>query len=277
MWGCLLLLLKSLECSHVPALNLKEWIILNTIDNNDFMILNSIVYKIHTNTDFLAMRKELLEQLKMIVDFDSADFHLSKGDGSTSLVSRVSYNNDGAVDFSREYETIDYSQGILGTGNSMVYRETDIISDEKRVETEYYKNVYEVNNWHYSLQLILGYDERFLGVITFYRHKDKEDFKYIDVFKMQLIKDHLAYRIHKEQESAEKHGDKISIHDAVELFGLTKRERAILELLMAGHSNAEICDKSAIANNTLKKHVLNIYRKLGIKNRVQLFRMIKET
>lgn len=258
--------------------NTKGWVLLNTnnIDNNDFMILNSIIYKIHTNTDFLAMRKEFLEQLKMIVDFDSADFHLSKGDGSTSLVSRVSYNNNDSVDFAREYEAIDYSQGILGTGNSMVYRETDIISDEKRVETEYYKNVYEVNNWHYSLQLILGYDERFLGVITFYRNKEKEDFKYVDVFKMQLLKDHLAYRIYKEQESAAKQGDKISIQDAVELFALTKRERAILELLMAGHSNTEICEISAIANNTLKKHVLNIYRKLGIKNRVQLFRMIKE-
>ncbi|AMJ41056.1 regulatory protein, luxR family [[Clostridium] propionicum DSM 1682] len=241
------------------------------------MILNSIVYKIHTNTDFLAMRKELLEQLKMIIDFDSADFHLSKGDGSISLISRVSYNNSGSVDFSRVYEGIDYSQGILGTGKSMVYRETDIISDEKRVETEYYKNVYQVNNWHFSLQLILGYNERFLGVITFYRHKEKEDFKYVDVFKMQLIKDHLAYRIYKEQESATKYGDKISIQDAVELFCLTKRESGILELMMSGYSNEEICDKSSISNNTLKKHVLNIYRKLGIKNRVQLFRMIIET
>ena len=210
---------------------------MNTLDNNDFMILNSIVYKIHTNFDFLAMRKELLEQLKMIIDFDSADFHLSKGDGSTSLSSRVSYNNNGALDYSRVYESIDYSQGILGTGKSMVYRESDLIPDEKRIETEYYKNVYLVNHWHHALQLILGHDERFLGVITFYRNKEKEDFKYADVFKIQLVKDHLAYRIYKEKENAAKAGDKISIQDAMELFALTKREGAILELLMAGHSN----------------------------------------
>ena len=237
------------------------------------MILNSIIYKIHTNPDFLAMRKELLEQLKMIIDFDSADFHLSKGDGSISLISRVSYNNNNSLDF----ENIDYSKGILGIGKSMVYRETDIISDKKRVETEYYKDVYEANNWHYSLQLILGHNERFLGVITFYRNKEKEDFKYADVFKLQIIKDHLAYRMYKEQEKATKYGDKVSIQDAIELFGLTKRESAILELLINGYSNKEICEQIVIANNTLKKHVLNIYRKLGVKNRVQLFRMIKET
>ncbi len=251
--------------------------VLNTIDNNDFMILNSIIYKIHTNSDFLAMRKELLEQLKMIIDFDSAEFHLSKGDGSISLTSSVSYNKNDALDFSQVYENIDYSQGILGTGKSFVYRETDIISDKKRVETEYYKNVYKVNNWHYSLQLVLGHNEIFLGVITFYRNKEKEDFKYSDIFKIQLIKDHLAYRIYKEQENAIKYGDKVSIQDAVERFGLTKRESDILELLISGYSNKEICEQIVIANNTLKKHVLNIYRKLDVKNRVQLFRKIKET
>jgi len=124
---------------------------------------------------------------------------------------------------------------------------------------------------------VLGHNERFLGVITFYRNKEKDDFKYSDVFKVQLIKDHLAYRIYQEQENSTKSGDKITIQEAVELYGLTKRESDILELLINGYSNKEICDQIVIANNTLKKHILNIYRKLDIKNRVQLFRMIKET
>lgn len=249
---------------------------MNTIDNNDFMILNSIIYKIHTNPDFTAMRKELLEQLKMIIDFDSAEFHLSRGDGTTSLVSGISYNKKASLDFSKVYENIDYSQGILGTGESIVYRETDIIPDEKRVQTEYYKNIYEANNWHYSLQLVLAYDKRFLGVITFYKKKGKEDFKYADIFKLQLIENHLSYRIYKEQERSAKNGDKISVADAVKQFGLTKRESAILELLIKGYSNKEICNQMVISGNTVKKHILNIYRKLDIKNRVQLFCMIKE-
>ena len=45
---------------------------------------------------------------------------------------------------------------------------------------------------------------------------------------------------------------------------------------MAGEENAVICTELMITANTLKKHILNIYRKLGIKNRVQLFKMIKE-
>lgn len=249
---------------------------MNTIDNNDFMILNNIIYKIHTNPNFTAMRKELLEQLKMIIDFDSAEFHLSRGDGSISLISGISYNSNATLDFSKAYENIDYSQGILGSGKSIVYRETDIIPDEKRVQTEYYKNIYAANNWHYSLQLALAYDKRFLGVITFYKNKGKEDFKYADIFKLQLIENHLAYRIHKEQENVTKNGNKISVLDAIEQFGLTKKESAILELLVKGYSNKEICNQMVISSNTVKKHILNIYRKLDVKNRVQLFCMIKE-
>ena len=46
--------------------------------------------------------------------------------------------------------------------------------------------------------------------------------------------------------------------------------------LMEGKDNSFICDYLAISINTLKKHILNIYRKLGIRNRVQLFKKIRE-
>lgn len=45
---------------------------------------------------------------------------------------------------------------------------------------------------------------------------------------------------------------------------------------MQGKDNHTICEELSISVNTLKKHILNIYRKLGIRNRVQMFKMIKE-
>lgn len=239
------------------------------IQNNEFMILNNIIYKIHTCPDLNAMRKELLEQIKMILDFDSADFYLSKGDGTTSLVSQVTYNCK--YDLSKTYETLDYSQGILNGGKSMVYRETDILADGERVQTDYYKKVYQSNNWHYSMQMILAFNDEFLGVITFYRKIGKADFKYEDVFMLEILKEHLSYRLFREKEQK----DKISIEETVEQFGLTKREQNILEFIMHGLSNEEICQNAIITNNTLKKHILNIYKKIGVKNRVQLFKLIK--
>ena len=144
------------------------------------------------------------------------------------------------------------------------------------METEYYKKVYRPNNWHYSLQMILGKDKEFLGVITFYRTIGKDNFQYDDIFLLDLLKDHLAYRLYRDRQECNNGQEKLTVTEAAEKYGLTKREHTILRLLMQGKDNNQLCEELSISVNTLKKHILNIYRKLGIRNRVQMFKMVKE-
>lgn len=247
---------------------------MKTLETNDWIILNTIIYKVYTMEDFDEMRKELLEQLKLLVDFDSADFYLASVEDEKKLDRPVMYNCDSNL--SEEYEELDYSRGIMLSGKSLIYRETDIISDESRVEMEYYKKVYKPNNWHYSLQVVIAKDHHFLGTITFYRTIGKENFKYDDIFVLDMLKDHLAYRMEKHQRRVGEEGEKLTVTQAVEQYGLTRREDTILRNLMQEKENPVICEELTISTNTLKKHILNIYRKLGIRNRVQLFKMIRE-
>ena len=53
---------------------------------------------------------------------------------------------------------------------------------------------------------------------------------------------------------------------------LTRREREILQLLSLGLSNQEMADKLVITEGTLKRHVANLYLKLGVHNRAQAVR-----
>jgi ATP/maltotriose-dependent transcriptional regulator MalT len=53
---------------------------------------------------------------------------------------------------------------------------------------------------------------------------------------------------------------------------LTRREREILQLLAMGLSNQEMAEKLVIAEGTLKRHVANLYQKLGVHNRTQAIR-----
>lgn len=247
---------------------------MKNMETSDWLVINNIIYKIYTTEDVLDMRTNLLEQLTMILNFDSADFFLANEDGKKGLINPVTYNCE--VDSAAQYDDLDYSRGIMYGGKSMVYRETDIISDEKRIKSEYYKNVYKPNNWHYSIQMILAREKQFLGVITLYRTIGKENFQYDDVFLLDMLKDHLSFRIYNEKAKVENVQFKLSISDAVNKYQLTKREEVILRLLLKGLDNDAICEELVISVNTLKKHVLNIYRKLGINNRVQMFKLIKE-
>lgn len=54
---------------------------------------------------------------------------------------------------------------------------------------------------------------------------------------------------------------------ATQEVGISKRELSILEALQSGASNAEIARQLFLAEQTVKFHLTNIYRKLGVSNR----------
>ncbi len=54
------------------------------------------------------------------------------------------------------------------------------------------------------------------------------------------------------------------------LGDLSQRERDVLKLIALGLSNDEIAVKLFISPHTVKNHVSNIYRKLGIDDRTQV-------
>ncbi|MFO7611525.1 MAG: helix-turn-helix transcriptional regulator [Clostridia bacterium] len=60
-------------------------------------------------------------------------------------------------------------------------------------------------------------------------------------------------------------------------YSISDREVDIIESLVLGKTNKEIAAELFISINTVKTHIKNIYRKLGVKNRVQLMHKIKLT
>ncbi|MFY0583669.1 response regulator transcription factor [Cystobacter fuscus] len=51
---------------------------------------------------------------------------------------------------------------------------------------------------------------------------------------------------------------------------LTQREREVLELVAAGSDNLQISARLGITERTVKAHVSNLYRKMGVQNRVEM-------
>ncbi|AZV58544.1 response regulator transcription factor [Clostridium sp. AWRP] len=55
---------------------------------------------------------------------------------------------------------------------------------------------------------------------------------------------------------------------------LTNREKEIADYICMGLSNKEIGEKLFISANTVKNHVYNIYKKVNVKNKVELINLI---
>jgi DNA-binding CsgD family transcriptional regulator/serine/threonine protein kinase len=57
-------------------------------------------------------------------------------------------------------------------------------------------------------------------------------------------------------------------------FGITPRELEIIRMAVKGYSNKKISQKIFVTPDTVKKHLQNIYKKVGINNRVELVNLV---
>jgi DNA-binding CsgD family transcriptional regulator len=63
--------------------------------------------------------------------------------------------------------------------------------------------------------------------------------------------------------------------DAMDRYGITPREREIIDHICAGRTNQEIADLLFISLATVKDHNSNIFRKTGVRNRVELNNLMR--
>jgi DNA-binding NarL/FixJ family response regulator len=63
---------------------------------------------------------------------------------------------------------------------------------------------------------------------------------------------------------------------AADEFGLTTREREILEQIATGRSNKQIAGEFWLSEQTIKYHLTNVYRKLGVGSRTEAARFAYE-
>jgi len=56
---------------------------------------------------------------------------------------------------------------------------------------------------------------------------------------------------------------------APELVAITPRQLDVLKLMALGHSNEEIAELLGVRPNTIKFHISDIFRRLGVRNRIE--------
>lgn len=251
------------------------------LSENDWLFINNMTYKIHEIEDFDKMRMEFLKSIELAVNYNRATFYLADKTRDRGLCDPVGINftEDQLNLYLDEFLPHDYFKTVTSSPTSYVYRESDLFDPEIREATEYFKKAYEPLGLYYSLLLGLVYENEHLASLVFYRTKEEGNFSDTDIYILELLKNHLALRVSKEMGVYSLQTPQPSETESIQKLcvekGLTEREIEVVEHLYKGDTTPEICDELYIAQTTLKKHITNSYKKLGIGCRAQLYKILK--
>ena len=247
----------------------------NVLQKNEAILLNEIIGKIYTTSDYRQMRFTLLEMLDTLIPYSTGSFYLASKEKGHCLDDPVGRNipQSELQRYLDEYEDKDYTRWFFTNGKSMVYRETDFFSDKVRQDNEFYKDIYIPAGIYFSAQISIAHEDAFMGIISLYRSKEEGDFTENEIFMLELLKDHLNNRAGLE---SEKPGS-APLGNLAERYKLTAREAEVMRLMHSGASNKTICEALVISPNTLKKHSMNIYKKFGVNRKWELVNMLHQS
>ncbi len=170
------------------------------------------------------------------------------------------------------YHTIDFLSWCYNQAQPMVFRATDLVYPEVIEESRIHKEWQSRIGIFYTVTACIASNGILYGTISLMRSKAHGDFTDDEMDVLGEINNHLCNRFKLAYPNGVNRFMMDSSTDPIAAkFSLTPREWEVTCLLIHGMSRADIAKKLCISTNTLKRHVANIYRKVGVSNAGQFF------
>ncbi len=263
-------------------MSLRKVIALSTLTDKECLIVSDIILTINATSDD-KMRMLFLKKLEGAIPFDSAVFYIgSNAENQKKLINPIFYKHpyqrvNNPNDLFNEYNKIqnsDYGNWVYWLPNSTVFRDSDMLPNSIRENTEMYKKIYSPLGMHYGCGITLIYDNTFLGIACLYREKGHPDFTDKDVFILNYIKPHLTHRLYQLHPQGQYQLN--SKETICKEYNLTQREFEIITYICKGYSNKEISKNLFFSEETVKKHIQHIFSKMNVNSRTKLIRKCTE-
>ena len=173
-----------------------------------------------------------------------------------------------------EYSKYDFINWYSATLDARVFRESDIISKDLLDRSHFMRYWMQPIGLYYGAGMIIANGEHLYASIFLYRSEDEEDFSDQDLEILNTINRHLCLRFSREFPDGLEKLPNPNASAVLHLKSLTKRETEIIEEIQRGTLRKDLSDKLFITENTLNKHLDNIYKKLGINSYEKLMQII---
>lgn len=244
------------------------------LKENEWNTINSMLLEIYAIKDFDRYSKTLLKMFRMLIPYTQGYFLVF--DENEEIDREKSYFIEMTEESQQKY--MDYFYGIDYVNyvfdfekTTSVYRDTDILEDDIRRKTEFYTGFLKPHDIPFGCGILLIKDGKILGIVNLFRSERLGNFTDKDMYILDVLKFHLANIVENFNLLGRSNRDIKEISKKfIDKYDLSPREMEIVELMNSGYSNASIAEKLIISVSTVKKHVYNIYSKVGVKSRTQL-------
>lgn len=255
------------------------------MEKNDFLVINDLIYEIYSWRSTDDIRENFFQRLKIIVPFSYASILLKKNSDpeNIELCNPICYPEaftEAEEAYIASESDSDYMLWNLYARESKLLRASDVLDEEKRLNSPLYTTCYKKFDVFDDMQFTIVNEGRLFGILTLYRTRADGVFTTEDMFFVRALGMHLNRAMHRLLAEAPAGGyympDAQKLTDLKERCCLTERESEILTHLCRLENNTEIADALGIRESTLQKHLQNLFRKLDVTSKWEVLRMQAE-
>lgn len=250
------------------------------MEKNNFLIFNDIVYSLYSCNTVEELREQFLKRLKMLIPYTYASILLADSSGDddkiyqpTPLCVPKSFC-EAELEYIRHADK-DHLLWLIHQKESVLVRESDLMPEKSRLASSLYLLCYQKYNIYDTLQYSIVCHQKFLGVLTLFRTKIDGLFSDDDMFYLRSFGIHLNVVLNQicygKSEIHELTKTK-NLRELTDNYHLTQKESEILTLLFDFRNNADIAAALSIRENTLQKHIQNIFRKMEVSSKWELLK-----
>lgn len=248
------------------------------ITAEQWMRLNDIIKDIYS-FELAQIPRALFPSIKREVSFSHSMFHFSRMvDGTLAVFNYASVDlPQSHLDLYRDkYESIDYINWFADEVTPRVFRDTDVVPASIREQSAFMREWLEPFGMFYSAGITIAHDDCPYGNIYLFRSREEGDFSEAELEVLSILNEHLCIRYERELPGGMRERSRCSskCSELIAHAGLTEREAEIVTLIESGVLRRDLPVRLCISENTLKKHLANIFRKLGIRHYEELLQSL---
>ncbi|MGM9578473.1 MAG: GAF domain-containing protein, partial [Evtepia sp.] len=238
------------------------------MEKNDFLSYNEAVYRLHDCQTLAELKTALLTQARLLVPCTYASLIPITRDPET-----LAAVHGEPVCIPRGFQPVEkawlaqadqaYTLWMSHAAETMVVRDSEVLAGDNRFAARSYREVYLHHGIVDCVQMNIVWGGQTLGRLALYRTREEGLFTERDTFYLRAMANHvnLAWgRCLREQTRRESTAAGRSMEELTSEYQLTRREEEILDMVFQKMNNEEILERIAISQNTLHKHLQNLYR-----------------